>query len=211
MAKKGLAKIAKRRRQRAAAPTKNPPLGSDLLSSVLPGFAAYAASRLLSRLAYAIIQRKWPRLGKYAGAAAATGTFGAAWIGAHRIKQLQPYHDVIVIGSGIAALQSIAQLIPKYGWIVSDPLPGDVAPAQLPASTATPDEVAAAAAEMNGDEYSYLERELERAARGANRRRMTPGTTPVPPPEPEVSDEDLAGILDDDEDMADLYTGSFAN
>lgn len=192
-AKKGLALVAQRRQTRRRSVTANPPVGTDLLHSVLPGFGAYAATRLLSRIVYSLVQRKWPKLGKHAAALAATGAFGTAWLGAHRIQRLAPYHDVIVIGSGVAALQTIVRTyLPRYGWIVADPKPADVQPAALPAAAAT----AAAQAELQGDEYSYLEAELEQRT----------GT-----PMPQISDEDIAAVLGDDEEVEDLYTGTFAN
>jgi hypothetical protein len=35
------------------------------------------------------------------------GTFAAAWLGAHRVKALAKYHHPIVIGTGLAAAQSL--------------------------------------------------------------------------------------------------------
>lgn len=108
----------------------NPPLLTDLVEFVGPGFGGFAASRFVTRIAVTQIAKRAPSWGKHAGAVAAAGSFLAAWFLAHKVKFLEKYHTPIVVGSAIAALQSIIQLyIPALGWIVSDASPDLVAEA----------------------------------------------------------------------------------
>jgi hypothetical protein len=136
--KKGLAKYQANRKKRAVA-RKNPPLGTDLMKNVAPAFGAYVATRLVSRIVYQIVQRKWPKAGKHACAGSAVATFGAAFFAAHKVKRLEAHHDAIIVGSGIAAGQAVLRTyLPKYGWIVGDPKPEDVG--QKSSSSALPAE-----------------------------------------------------------------------
>lgn len=115
-----MSKLAKFRSSRGE-PKRNPPLSTDVINHILPGFAAFAATRYVTRTAALQIAKRWPKYAKHAGAMASIGTFAAAWLGAHRVKTLEKYHDMIVIGAGIGAIQSLVQLyIPQLGWVVSD-------------------------------------------------------------------------------------------
>jgi hypothetical protein len=74
-------------------------------------------------MATAQISKRWPKFAKHAGAIASVGTFAAAWLGAHRVKYLEKYHHPLVVGSGLAALQSLIQLyVPKIGALLGDPV-----------------------------------------------------------------------------------------
>jgi hypothetical protein len=163
MKKKGLAGYRQRRRRRNRAPTtavarSNPGLLADAKDAIVPGFAAYAGTRFLSRVVFMLISRRWPKAGKHAAAASSVVAFLGAWFLAHRIKRLAKYHDGIVVGSGIAALSTVARTyLPKYGWIVadyeaSDYATGNAAPSAPPGELPEP--------EPSGDEYDYLEAEL---------------------------------------------------
>ncbi len=134
-------KIAKFRRRHAkknpGEPKRNPPLGTDIVEYIVPGFAAFAVTRFLTRVAAIQIAKRKPSLAKHAGALASVGAFAAAWFGAHRVKYLEKYHHPIVVGSGLAALQSLIQLyLPSLGWMVSDCRP------ELAAAQAGPHAVA---------------------------------------------------------------------
>lgn len=88
---------------------------------VIPGFAGFATARLGTRIAAVQIGKRRPTWGKHAGAAAAVLAFVAAWTLAHRVKVLKKYQLPLVIGSGLAAIQSLIQLyMPGLGWMVSD-------------------------------------------------------------------------------------------
>jgi hypothetical protein len=102
----------------------NPPLFTDIVEFVGPGFGGFAATRLLTRVASTQIAKHSPTWGKHAGAVASVGAFFAAWLLAHKWKWLERFHTPIVVGSAIAALQSLIQIyIPKLGWIVADASP----------------------------------------------------------------------------------------
>lgn len=139
-----MSKLA-RFRKRHGEPKRNPPLMTDIASYLIPGIAAFALDRFVTRVAAMQIAKRWPKLAKHAGAIAAIGTFGAAWYGAHKVKYLEKYHHPIVIGTGLAALQSLAQIyLPKLSAIIGEPLPTHSA---LTASTnATARQIAATSA-----------------------------------------------------------------
>jgi hypothetical protein len=158
--KKGLAAF-KKRRKRNPAKTKakaNPPLLKDATEVILPGFASYAATRLLARIVYTVIQKKYPKVGKHAAAGASVAAFAAIWFAGHKIKRLEKYHDGIVIGSAIATIGTLIRTyLPKYGWIVADYRPEDVKPAAANGAARLLPEP-----ELDDDdEYSHLEGEIE--------------------------------------------------
>lgn len=102
----------------------NPPLFTDLVEFVVPGFAGFAVSRFATRIATTQVEKFKPSLGKHAGAIASVGAFLAAWFLAHRVKLLAKHHTPIVVGSAIAAIQSLIQLyLPQIGWMVADAMP----------------------------------------------------------------------------------------
>ncbi|HEY4266674.1 MAG TPA: hypothetical protein VGM94_00650 [Galbitalea sp.] len=118
-------RFGKRRYTDNPAPRRsNPPLLADLVEFIAPGFAGFAATRFLTRIAAVQVEKWKPSWGKHAGAVASLASFFSAWFLAHRVKMLEKYHTPIVVGSGIAAAQSLIQLyIPRLGWMVSDATP----------------------------------------------------------------------------------------
>lgn len=160
--KKGLAGYRKRRRRRSNPSTaiarSNPAFLDDAKDAIMPGFVSYAGTRLLSRIVFMLVSRRWPRAGKHVAAASSVVSFLAAWFAAHKIKRLAKYHDGIVIGSGIAALSTVARTyLPKYGWIVADYSANDYA-GNNTAPTTPPGELEEP--EASGDEFDYMEAEL---------------------------------------------------
>lgn len=132
-------RYGKRKTRSAPEPRHNPPLLTDLVEWVGPGFGGFALTRLATRIAATQIAQRKPSWGKHVGAGVSIGAFLAAWFLAHRLKFLAKYHTPIVVGSAIAALQSIIQLyIPKLGWMVSDASPelaqAAISPAELQAA-----------------------------------------------------------------------------
>jgi hypothetical protein len=102
----------------------NPPLVTDILEFVVPGFGGFAGTRFLTRIATTQVAQRAPSWAKHAGAIASVGSFFAAWLLAHKWEWLKKYHTPIVVGSAIAALQSLIQIyIPILGWMVSDATP----------------------------------------------------------------------------------------
>lgn len=230
--KRSLAANRRARRARAnPAPSgarANPPVTSDITHVILPGFAAYAATRVLARIVYSMVQSRWPSLGKHAAAVSGITAFGATWFFAHKIKQLAPFHDGILVGSGVAALHGMATcyLPEKYSWLLTDCKPEDVTPIDAatspdPAAAPPPGSIDAAA----GDEYSYLEGQLEQAEARPSRSSRTiraPRSRAGKPvahamgmaggSEPGVAlDPDLTSELDPGESVDDLYSGAFEN
>jgi hypothetical protein len=95
--------------------------GQELVEQVGPGVAAYTAARLLHRLAFVLVSKKWPNMAKHAGVISSVATFAATWFLGHKVKLLAKYHQPIVVGTGIAAAQGLLQAyVPKIGWMVSD-------------------------------------------------------------------------------------------
>lgn len=103
----------------------NPPLFTDLVEFVVPGFGGFAATRFVTRVAMQQVAQRAPSWGKHAGAVASVGSFLAAWFLAHKWKWLEKWHTPIVVGSAIAAGQSLLQIYAPnlLGWIVSDATP----------------------------------------------------------------------------------------
>jgi len=122
--KKGLARShrrAKSAKRIVSAPSSNPPLFTDLVEFIIPGFAGYAATRFTSRIVRGLAEKRFPRLGKHAAVLSSLAAFGASWLLVHRVKKVAKYHTPVTVGAAIAALQTTVQTyLPKYGWIVSD-------------------------------------------------------------------------------------------
>ncbi len=124
----------KRRRRRAKsnpspAPRRNP--ASSTLADVGTGFGAFAASRLLTRMATMATSSRKPSWARHAGAAAALATFFAAYFGAGRVKALQRFQTPILLGAGVAALQTVVQTyLTSLSWLVSEVPARELAGAQ---------------------------------------------------------------------------------
>lgn len=197
----------RRRKQSSGGLKHNPPLFTDLWEFIGPGFGGFAATRFVTRVATTQIGKRWPKAGKHAGAIASVGSFFGAWYFAHKVKFLERFHTPIVVGAGLAAIQSLIQLyIPRLGWIVSDASP-ELASAQ----EAKQQQVAAPADDLElVDEqdgwYVYND------AHDAGRYATTPNKASPPPPRPQQgptpqqaaasspgSDEDIFDILEEDQ------------
>lgn len=103
----------------------NPPLLKDMLEYIGPGFAAFAITRFGTRIVATQIAKWKPSWAVHAGAAASVGSFLAAWLLAHKVKWLEKYQAPLMVGSAIAAAQSLIQLYAPnlLGWAVSDATP----------------------------------------------------------------------------------------
>lgn len=96
-------------------------MASDLLELVVPGGAAFIATRFATRMATTAIAKKWPKVAKHAGALASVGSFAAAWLVGHKLDLTRRYQEPIIIGAGVAAIQTLLQTyVPNLGWMVSD-------------------------------------------------------------------------------------------
>lgn len=131
---------------------------TDLVEFIGPGFASFAVTRFATRLAAQQLGARKPSWGKHAGALVSAGAFLSAWFLAHRWKWLERWHTPIVVGSAIAAIQSIVQLyIPRVGWML------DAVPEEITATPQTTAELAATqlsklglrAVDEDPNEYTY--------------------------------------------------------
>jgi hypothetical protein len=222
-----ITKITKETRETRQNPAANPPLVSDLTQVILPGFGAFAATKVLQRIVYSIVQKRWPKLGKHAHAISGLAAFGGVWYFAHKIRSLSKYHDGIVMGSGVAAAHGLAQcyLPEKYRWLLADCKPSDVKALPPPknGNGAQPAAITAPSA-AEGDEFSYLEAQLDEMERGGDRReRVVRGPRGSGQPVAQGLQQATAGqdnvgvVLDPDlmeelgnEAVDDLYTGAFS-
>ena len=163
-------------------PKRNPPISTDMFEFIIPGFGAFAVTRAATRIAATQIAQRAPSWGKHAGAGVSIGAFLAAWLLAHKVKWLEKYHTPIVVGSAIAALQSLIQLyIPRLGWLVSDASPeiDQGAQSQLAAATAAADPISQLNLQPTSDdpnEYQYND------SFDAGRYSRQPGSSPGPRP-----------------------------
>jgi hypothetical protein len=124
----------------------NPPLFTDIVMFVGPGFGGYAASRVATKVVSRIAGKlNKPALSKHLGALASVGAFVGAWLLAHKWKPIAKYHTPVVVGSGIAMLHTLAQTYLPGIAVMMDPLAGNAgrSPVSLPAPSAqgaiTPD------------------------------------------------------------------------
>ena len=86
-----------------------------------------------------MVIRRFPKLAKHASVLSTLAAAGAAWLLVHRIDKVKQYHTPVVVGAGIATIQTVVQAyLPKYGWMVSDHNLNAQTPAQaeLPPSQA---------------------------------------------------------------------------
>ncbi|MDP2607277.1 MAG: hypothetical protein Q8S00_32470 [Deltaproteobacteria bacterium] len=126
--KRGNSPAAFRRKRKTISKPKakpNPPLGADMTELIIPGFVAYAGTRLLARIVHSLAKKRFPNGGKHVAVLSSLAAAGGTWLIAHRIPQVEKYHTPATIGASIAAAQTVVQTyFPKYGWMVAD-LPND--------------------------------------------------------------------------------------
>lgn len=215
--KRAVASYKKARKARAAranpAPRSNPGFVHDVTHVFVPGFAAYGSTRVLQRIAFQLVGKRWPKWAKWAHAATGVATFGAVALVGHKVKALEPFHDAVLMGSGIAAAQGVASAIlpVKYSWLLSDCRPEDLKSVAAPTQV-TPQRIAESNDEYSvpsadEDEYAALEQQLG-ALSGGGQARSVPAPRPVAQPTA-ASDPDLMEELGG-ESLDDLYSGAFA-
>lgn len=159
MAKRGLAKY-KRRRKRKNPAARSSGIVAEATEVLGPALASYIATKFVSRVAYTLVQRKWPKLGKHAGAIASAAMFGGVYYGTGRINALKNYESPIVVGAAVAAGANIARtyLPAKYAWIAADYKAADVAKAPVDSKTGEPLPAQTAPGDLSSmDEYDLLE------------------------------------------------------
>lgn len=120
MAKKKRSKISRYKSRRNGGSVVSQ--ASDMAVRVGAGFAGYTAGRFVSRAVYQMALKKFPQLAKHSAVVAGIGSTVGAIYAADKWKALDDYKDEIIIGAGIAALQTAAQAyVPsKFAWLASD-------------------------------------------------------------------------------------------
>lgn len=198
----------------------NPPLFTDLLEYALPGFGGFAATRFVTRVAATQVAQRAPSWAKHAGAVASIGSFAAAWFLAHRWKWLARWHTPIVVGSAIAALQSLIQLyVPMLGWVVSDASP-EIAATSAQNLSAQDHQLAQHQLQpTDEDPNEFMYNDLYDAGRhtGARGRASMKTGAAMPPPPATVTPGPAERQADDADDLAisdavgEANLGVFAN
>ncbi len=205
-------RYGKKRTPERSAPRRNPPLLGDLAEFIVPGFAAFSATRLLTRLAAVQIAKRKPTWAKHAGAIASVGSFAAAYFGAHRVKALEKHTTPIVVGAAIAAIQSIVQLyIPKLGWMIADASPeiSEHTTAQLAVAPQAQQTIAAAQLKpVDEDPGWYTYDDKYDAGRMSQ---DTSGGSAVQPNQQSQSEEELLADLNLDGEGSLQSQGIFSN
>lgn len=93
----------------------------DVGEFVGAGFAGYAGTRLVSRVAYVQVAKRSPKWARHASVGASVGAALAAYYLLGKVKKVERHHLPVSVGAAIAALQTVVQTyVPKFGWIVSD-------------------------------------------------------------------------------------------
>ncbi len=175
------------------------------LKTVGAGLGAYGGTRLVQRLATKITQKRKPTWTKHVHAAAGAAVFAAAVLAGRRVRQLDGYHEAIVLGTGIAAVQGVVgAYVPRFQWLMSA-LP-------LPPSAASP-QLTAASGDQDDDGGDYLEQEIramERGGAGPRRPVQQALHTAAAASGDQGLEEALVAELGD-EGIDDLYQGLFAD
>lgn len=94
---------------------------TDAASLVLPGAGAYALSRVGGRVTYGLVAKKNPKVARHVGPLGSIAVWAGMWFASTKSEWLSQYTLPIVVGGGIAAVQTLLQTyLPVYGWILSD-------------------------------------------------------------------------------------------
>jgi hypothetical protein len=119
MAKSKLARYRRARKKKA-----NPEGLADhkeLAVNIGVGFAGYAGTRLLARMAYSQAVKRWPKASEHVHVAASALGAAGVYFGSKHYSKVSDYHEAAAIGAGIALIQTAFQTyLPKFGWIVAD-------------------------------------------------------------------------------------------
>lgn len=206
--------VKRMRARRAAKPRANPEGGSSLtaglgddLKLIGSGVAAYAGTRLLQRLTWTVVAKKKPKYAKHAHAAAGVLAFGAALLAGRKIKALTPYHESVIIGSGVAAVQGVVSaFVPKYAWLMNDCKPEQLG---SPAQQEPNHQIASSG---DGD-YDLLEQQLAAYEQGGSQKKsrrpvqQTLETAAAATGDTQIDDQLMEEL--GTENIDDLYGGVF--
>lgn len=127
-------KIAKYRQRRKRNPSKDELV--SIATGAGAGFAGYAVTRLLSRVAYSLVVKRFPRLADHIAVGVSAGGAVGIYLTTRYWERASAYQEPAMVGAGVALLQVVVQTyLPKFGWVVSDLDPGQYEPSKtaLPA------------------------------------------------------------------------------
>jgi len=132
--------VSRKRKPRpaaAAAPRSNPSSAPSFWAEtgnlVVPGLIGYTGVRLSGRIAYKLGKRKSVAWARHLGALTPVLTASGVILAAHKLESLSEYQQGLVIGSAIAATQSVLQTyLPQWSWFVNDYHLDDVLPLAPP-------------------------------------------------------------------------------
>ena len=119
---------------------KNPSKLEKTAYSLGAGFAGFGLTKFASRLAYAQTVRRWPKLANHAKVGTSIVTAVGAHFGSQYWSKSAEFTEEITIGAGVAAVQAIVQTyLPKFAWLVSDPLSSEYSPPPAAQTKPSPD------------------------------------------------------------------------
>lgn len=198
-------RLRRRRRKAKRNPASLPSGFTESMKQVGAGFAGFAATRAISRIAATAVARKWPRAAKLAGVVAGAGAMIASELLAHRFDQTRPYAESITMGAGVAAAATLVQtLVPQYGWLIAHPSEDP----QLPATQSV--EMAIPTAVATGSDVPWYYNDGMDAGRYAAPPANTvePGSPATEADESQSVDDLLASINQEDSEIGNSIFGN---
>lgn len=195
-------RLKKKRARSNPAPRRNPPLMLDMMELALPTLGGFVATRGLTKVGMALVEKKFPRASKHVGAGVSVGAFLASWFLGHKVKFLEKYHGPITGGAFIASLVNLVQLyLPKLGWFFGDPTK---LTAGTPAAALAPSANKALPAnleEVADDPSLYTWNDSYDAGRLPQRSNTTPAPT--------NTNDMVADLMAEDDDMG-VFSGGLS-
>lgn len=190
----------KRARSSGAAPRRNPPLFMDMVEMALPAGGGFIATRALTKLGMALVEKRLPNASKHVGAGVSVAAFLASWFFGHKVKFLQKYHGPITGGAFLASAINVIQIyVPKLGWFFGDPT-------KLTAGTPASAAQLAAAARALPDNLEVVDDDPAlytwNDSYDAGRLPQHSNTTPAPTPAKDL----VAELMNEQDDMG-VFSG----
>jgi hypothetical protein len=130
-----MSKLAKRRKKRRSNPAPEAST-TELATNAAVGFAGYAGTRLLARMVFAQVSKRFPGFAKHAHVLASAAAAGGVYLGTRYVERAAEHHEAATIGAGIAVLQSAFQTYApaRYSFVTADVNQGDYAKKKAPPS-----------------------------------------------------------------------------
>jgi hypothetical protein len=187
---------------------RNPAFDWETWKPLGVGFAGFAGSCLLTRIASVQVEKRKPTWGRHAGVVSSAAAFVAALLLARKWQKTAPYETSLQYGTGIALAKTVIQTyFPKLGWMVTDASP-EVAEAAQAKTLVAPQTAGLLPDDEEDDEdgwYQYNDAyDHGRHAKEAQPRPPVPSAAaPARPAAPAAATDDdvddlLAELSDDD-------------